>query len=102
MDADLWVLLTEEEEAEYLARSVRAAAQRCADLVPCPAPGCDGLAVAGGAKHGFRYTIVADLRIMLGGARPAPRCDSHAGAGVSACMGCAVQSLGLHRVYTWG
>ena len=46
MDADLWLLLTEEEEAQYLARSVRAAAQRCADLVPCPAPGCEGLAVA--------------------------------------------------------
>ncbi|KAK9846018.1 hypothetical protein WJX81_008504 [Elliptochloris bilobata] len=51
LDADLWLLLTEEEEAEYLARSVRAAAQRCADLVPCPAAGCEGLAVAG---HGTR------------------------------------------------
>ena len=47
MDADLWLLLTEEEEAQYLARSLRAAAQRCADLVPCPAPGCEGLAVTG-------------------------------------------------------
>ena len=54
MDADLWLLLTEEEEAQYLARSVRAAAQRCADLVPCMAPGCEGLAVAGNgaADHG--------------------------------------------------
>ena len=52
MDADLWLLLTEEEEGEYLARSVRAAAQRSADLVPCTAPGCEGLAVAGrGATH---------------------------------------------------
>ncbi len=52
LDADLWLLLTEAEEGEYLARSVRAAAARCADLVPCPAPGCEGLAVAGDGPQG--------------------------------------------------
>lgn len=46
MDPDIWMVLTEEEQAEYLACSVRAAGQRSADLVPCPMPGCAGLAVA--------------------------------------------------------
>ena len=59
LDADLWLLLTEAEEGEYLARSVRVAAARCADLVPCPAPGCEGLAVAGDGPRGTLATAPA-------------------------------------------
>ena len=35
------------EEEQYLQRSLKAAANACADLVPCPQPGCEGMAVAG-------------------------------------------------------
>lgn len=37
-----------EEEQEYLARSLKAATNSCADLVPCPLANCDGVAVSGG------------------------------------------------------
>lgn len=41
------LLLTVEEEEQYLERSLKAAANSCADLVPCPQPNCEGMAVAG-------------------------------------------------------
>jgi hypothetical protein len=48
LDADLHLLLSVEEEEEYHSRSVRAASSRVKDLVACPQPDCQGLAVAGG------------------------------------------------------
>ena len=36
-----------QEEAQYLARSLKAALNSAADLVPCARPGCEGAAVAG-------------------------------------------------------
>lgn len=47
-DADITLLLSVEEEEEYLARSLKAATNSCADLVPCPQANCDGVAVTGG------------------------------------------------------
>ena len=47
LDADIPLLLTVEEEEQYLERSLKAAANSCADLAPCPQPNCDGVAVAG-------------------------------------------------------
>lgn len=47
LDADIPLLLTVEEEEQYLERSLKAAANSCADLVPCPQPDCEGVAVAG-------------------------------------------------------
>ena len=47
LDADIPLLLTVEEEEQYLERSLKAAANSCADLVPCPQPTCEGVAVAG-------------------------------------------------------
>ena len=47
LDADMPLLLTVEEEEQYLERSLKAAANSCADLVPCPQPNCEGMAVAG-------------------------------------------------------
>ena len=50
LDADMPLLLTVEEEQQYLERSLKAAANSCSDLVPCPKPNCDGVAVAGAGK----------------------------------------------------
>ncbi|BDA42122.1 probable ATP-dependent RNA helicase DEAH11, chloroplastic at C-terminar half [Coccomyxa sp. Obi] len=47
-DADITLLLSVEEEQEYLARSLKAATNSCADLVPCPQANCEGMAVSGG------------------------------------------------------
>ncbi|CAL5223005.1 g5454 [Coccomyxa viridis] len=47
LDADIPLLLTVEEEEHYLERSLKAAANSCADLVPCPQANCEGVAVAG-------------------------------------------------------
>ncbi len=47
-DADITLLLSVKEEEEYLARSLKAATNSCADLVPCPQANCDGVAVTGG------------------------------------------------------
>ncbi len=54
LDADIPLLLTVEEEEQYLERSLKAAANSCADLVPCPQPNCDGVAVAGQGGSGLR------------------------------------------------
>ena len=43
LDGDLYTLLTDEEEAEFIVKSLKAAAHE-ADLVPCPQKGCEGLA----------------------------------------------------------
>jgi hypothetical protein len=53
LDADITVLLSVEEEEEYLQRSLKAAANSCADLVQCPKPDCFGMAVAGGGVAHF-------------------------------------------------
>ena len=47
LDADVPQLLTTKEQQQYLERSVKAAARFRADLVPCPQPDCEGIAVAG-------------------------------------------------------
>ncbi len=47
LDADIPLLLTVEEEEQYLERSLKAAANSCAELVPCPQPNCKGMAVTG-------------------------------------------------------
>lgn len=47
LDADITLLLTVKEEEQYLERSLKAAANSSADLVPCPQPNCEGMAVAG-------------------------------------------------------
>ncbi|CAL5223008.1 g5459 [Coccomyxa viridis] len=47
LDADVPLLLTAEEEKQYLKRSLKAAVNSCADLVQCPQPNCEGVAVAG-------------------------------------------------------
>ena len=53
LDADIPLLLTLEEEEQYLERSLKAAANSCADLVPCPQPNCEGVAVAGKGESDF-------------------------------------------------
>ena len=50
LDADIPLLLTIEEEEQYLERSLKAAANSCPDLVPCPQPDCKGMAVAGAGE----------------------------------------------------
>ena len=47
LDADVPLLLTVEEEEQYLERSRKAARNSCANLVPCPQPDCEGMAVVG-------------------------------------------------------
>ena len=47
LDADVYLLLTVEEEQQYMERSLKAAVNSCAALVPCPQPDCKGMAVAG-------------------------------------------------------
>ena len=47
LDADVHLLLTVEEEQQYLERSRKAARDLCANLVPCPQPDCEGMAVVG-------------------------------------------------------
>ena len=49
-DADVPLLLSVEEEEQYLARSLKAALNASACLFPCPQPGCEGCAVAGGGE----------------------------------------------------
>ena len=45
LDGDLYTLLTDEEEAEYQVKSLKAAGNTDRDLAPCPKAGCDGLTV---------------------------------------------------------
>ena len=42
------LLLSAEEEELFLQRSLKAALNSTAGLVPCPQAGCEGIAVAGG------------------------------------------------------
>ncbi|KAL0044049.1 hypothetical protein WJX82_005848 [Trebouxia sp. C0006] len=44
LDADVHMLLTHEEEEEYLSKSLKAAAHRYGSLVQCPKPDCEGVA----------------------------------------------------------
>ena len=50
LDADVLLLLTVEEEEQYLERSLKAAANSCPDLKSCPQPDCKGMAVAGAGE----------------------------------------------------
>ena len=52
MDPDIPLLLTVPEEEQYLERILKAAAKACANLVPCPQPGCEGMAAAGKGEAG--------------------------------------------------
>jgi len=47
------VLLSVEEEEQYLQRSLIAATNACPDLLPCPKAGCQGVAAAGGGAFSF-------------------------------------------------
>ena len=47
LDADVPRLLTAKEEQQYLERQLRAEARFRNDLVPCPQPDCEGVAVIG-------------------------------------------------------
>ena len=47
LDADIPLLLTVEEEQHYLERSLKAARNSCAYLMPCPQPDCEGMAAFG-------------------------------------------------------
>ena len=58
LDADIPLLLTVEEEEHYLERSLKAAANSCADLVPCPQANCEGVAVAGPGETGLRLACI--------------------------------------------
>ena len=51
LDADVTLLLSVEEEELFLQRSLRAALNSTADLLPCPQVGCEGIAVAGGGAR---------------------------------------------------
>jgi hypothetical protein len=51
LDADVTLLLSEEEEEQYQQRSLKAALNSTAGLVPCPQAGCEGVAVAGGGAE---------------------------------------------------
>ena len=51
------------EEEQYLQRSLKAAANACADLVPCPQPGCEGMAVAGKGEACTPEQIVRQVTI---------------------------------------
>ena len=69
LDADIPLLLTLEEEEQYLERSLKAAANSCADLVPCPQPNCEGVAVAGKGELCAKPTV---LRAYIGVRCPFP------------------------------
>ena len=45
--ADIPLLLTVEEEQQYLERSFKTARNSCAYLMPCPQPDCEGMAAFG-------------------------------------------------------
>lgn len=47
MDPDVALLLTPEEQAEYLQCSIRVGINSSPDLIPCPQPDCTGAAVVG-------------------------------------------------------
>ena len=50
-DADIPLLLSVEEEEQYLARSLKAATNSSPDLLPCPTADCEGVAVTGGGAR---------------------------------------------------
>lgn len=67
MDADIPLLLSVEEEEQYLARSLKAATNACPDLLPCPRADCEGVAVGGeGAWAPLLLAVVAALDTQNG------------------------------------
>ncbi|EIE20626.1 hypothetical protein COCSUDRAFT_57197 [Coccomyxa subellipsoidea C-169] len=56
LDADIPLLLSVEEEEQYLARSLKAATNACPDLLPCPRADCEGVAV-GGEEDASQHVI---------------------------------------------
>ncbi len=70
LDADIPLLLTVEEEEHYLERSLKAAANSCADLVPCPQANCEGVAVAGPGEAVSQNWLVSEVQLCRAECQP--------------------------------
>ncbi len=81
LDADVHLLLTVEEEQQYLERSRKAARTLCANLVPCPQPDCEGMAVVGQGEKSCQHLQSVVLHLLSLSGKPVVRSRQQYGKG---------------------